>query len=120
MHILFGDTSLAERHEITARWREHMLTLPPSIGDAAHAVIHREAVLEELAGSPVPVLAVAATEDHAYEVALSEAIAAAAPRGRLVVVEQAGHSVALERPDVVNEHLAAHFAAAEAAAGAAS
>jgi 3-oxoadipate enol-lactonase len=114
MYIMFGDTSLASRPELTAPWREHMLGLGPSIGDAAHAVVHRDAVREELAGTPVTVLAIAGAEDHAYEVPLSEAIAATAPNGRCVVVPGAGHSVALEAPEEVNRILAEHLAAVDA------
>ena len=116
MYIMFGDTTLAERPELTRPRREYMLHLGPSIGDAAHGVVHRTAVREELAGTSVPVLAVAGAEDHAYDVPLSEAIAAAAPQGRCVVVQGAGHSVALEAADEVNRILAEHFSTVDARA----
>lgn len=113
MYIMFGDTSLAERPELTGPWREYMVGLGRSIGDAAHGVVYRTAVREELAGTSVPVLAVAGAEDHAYEVPLSEGIAATAPNGRCVVVQGVGHSVALEAPEEVNLLLAEHFASVD-------
>lgn len=123
MYIMFGDTTLGEpgRPELSVPWREFMLSLDSSIGDAAHAVIHRSPIREELAGTAVPVLAIAAEEDHAYAAALSQSIADTAPQGRCVVVPGAGHSVALEQPDVVNDLLAEHFSQVDArVAGAAS
>ncbi len=115
MYIMFGDTSLAERPQYTGPWREFMLGLDNAIGDSAHAVVYRTGMREELAGARVPVLAIVGTEDHAYEPPLSEAIAAAAPQGRVVVVPGAGHSVALETPEEVNALLAEHFASVDAA-----
>ncbi len=116
MYIMFGDTSLAGRPEYTGPWREFMLGLDTSIGDSAHAVVYRTGMRDELAGATVPVLAIVGSEDHAYEPPLSEAIAAAAPQGRVVVVQGAGHSVALETPEEVNEILAAHLAEVDVAA----
>ena len=118
MYIMFGDTTLAGRPELTGPWREYMLGLDRSIGDAAHGVVYRSGVREELAGTPVPVLAIAGAEDHAYEVALSEAIAAAAPNGRCVVVQGVGHSVALEAADEVNRLIAEHVGAVDPRAAA--
>jgi 3-oxoadipate enol-lactonase len=124
MYIMFGDTSLGQpgRPDLTVPWREYMLGLDRSIGDAAHAVVYRSPVREELATTSLPVLAITGTEDHAYEVPLSRAIAATAPNGRCVVIEAAGHSVALEQPDLVNQQLAEHFSRVDvtAAAGSAS
>ncbi|MBQ0985987.1 alpha/beta fold hydrolase [Streptomyces sp. F63] len=117
MYIMLGDTTLADPAQEALRdeWRAYMRGLAPSIGDAAHAVVYRKSVLEELGRTEIPVLAIAGAEDHAYPAPLSEQIARTAPRGRCVVVPRAGHSVALEQPDAVNEHLAAHFAAVDAA-----
>lgn len=109
-HIMFGDTSLAQRPELCATWRAFMADLPPGIGDSAHGVIHRPRMVEELAGCTVPVLAIEGAEDHAYPPPISGAHIAAATGGRHVTVEAAGHSVALERADVVADHLTAFFA----------
>ena len=111
MYIMFGDTSLAEpeRKDLREHWRQYMLGLPATIGDAAHGVVYRNDVLPELADARVPVLAVAGEEDHAYEPVLSRHMAEEAPDGRWVTVGAAGHSLAVECPAAVNEHLAEHF-----------
>ena len=87
-----------------------MLGLPATIGDAAHGVVYRKDVLQELADARVPVLAVAGEEDHAYEPVLSQNIAEVTPDGCWVMVGAAGHSLAVECSEAVNEHLAEHFA----------
>ncbi|WP_205695485.1 alpha/beta fold hydrolase [Conexibacter sp. SYSU D00693] len=110
LHIMFGDTTLAGEPELCAHWREVIAGLPPAIGDAAHQVIHRERIVEELAGTTVPVLAVAGAEDHAYPQPISGRTIAQATGGREVTVAGAGHSVALEQPDEVAGHLARLFA----------
>ncbi|MFD0439984.1 alpha/beta fold hydrolase [Streptomyces chartreusis] len=114
MYIMFGDTSLAERPELCAPWREFMVRLGPSIGDSALGVIHRDSLVEELSGCRVPVLAIAGSEDHAYPQPTSGVHIAAATGGTHVTVESAGHSVALEQVDVVADHLRRHFAAVPA------
>jgi 3-oxoadipate enol-lactonase len=51
MHIMFGDTSIAQQTPQAKHWRSHMLALPNSIGNSAHQVIHRRAILDELAST---------------------------------------------------------------------
>ncbi|AKJ28592.1 alpha/beta fold hydrolase [Caldimonas brevitalea] len=109
MYIMFGDSFVADPARAQERefWRRHMMGLGPDIARAAHGVIHRAGVLDELGDCPVPLLVIAGEQDHAYEVELSRHIAAAAPRAELVVVPHAGHSVALEQPGVVNARIEA-------------
>ncbi len=112
MHIMFGDTSLEQRPELTQPWREKLAALGPDIAGPAHAVVHRTSVLEELRTVEVPVLAIAGAEDHAYTVEDSRAIVEACPDARLEIVEAAGHSVSLEQPERVASLLRAHIDAA--------
>jgi 3-oxoadipate enol-lactonase len=111
MYIMFGDSSLASLSFERERnyWRNYMKKLEPSIGDAAHQVIHRKSVLEELEDVKVPVLAIAGEQDHAYSIQLSENIAKKVENGRCEVVGKAGHSVALEKHEEVNKRLERHF-----------
>lgn len=113
MWIMFGDETLASAGAAkqNARWRKWMLGLDATIGDCAHQVVHRRAVLDEMAGCPVPLLAVAGEQDHAYSIANSRAVVEAVKDGHLAVVPRAGHSVSLEQPTVVNALLAQHLAA---------
>nr|WP_275941281.1 alpha/beta fold hydrolase [Planosporangium flavigriseum] len=113
MYIMLGDATLTDpaKEELRREWRAYMLSLPPAIGDAAYGVIHRKSVVDELAAATVPVLAIAGAEDHAYPPPLSsQLIADVVATARHVTVPQAGHSVALEQPEAVNDHLARHFA----------
>ncbi|MGY2093308.1 alpha/beta fold hydrolase [Nocardia gipuzkoensis] len=112
MHVMFGDTSLEKRPELCDTWREFMSRLPASIGDSAYGVIHRSRIVGELSGCRVPVLAIAGSEDHAYPQPISGQNIAVASGGTEVTVEGAGHSVALERADIVAEHLEQHFSSA--------
>lgn len=113
MYIMFGDSFLADPARAAERghWRAKMSALPNSIADAAREVVFRKPMLDELRSCPVPVLAIAGSEDHAYGPTEAGNIASASG-GRAVTVARAGHSVALEEPEQVNALLAAHFAAA--------
>lgn len=62
----------------------------------------------DLAQIAVPTLVIVAGEDLLTPGA--EALAAEIPNAKLLVVEGAGHAVALEAPDAVNEAIAAHLA----------
>lgn len=112
MYIMFGDASLGEGTAATKEWREYMLSLDTSIGDCAHQVIHRTSIKDEIGTTETPIFAIAGAEDHAYPPPLSsDQLAAAAGRGQVVTVTAAGHSVALEQPEVVAEHIRGHLAA---------
>lgn len=110
--IMFGATSLASEAFRPQRkaWRARMSALPPLIAGPAASVVARGAVNRELARSPVPVLALAGAEDEVYPLPVSQAIAAAAPRGEWAVVAAAGHSVALEQPAEANAAIRAFIA----------
>lgn len=113
MYIMFGDASLAdpEKAEERAFWRQYMHDLGPDIARSAYGVINRPGVLDELTDTPVPILVLAGEQDHAYEAALSRNIAGKVKRGYVQVVPQAGHSVALEQPQIVNRYIAEFIAA---------
>ncbi|MEO1935988.1 MAG: alpha/beta fold hydrolase, partial [Myxococcales bacterium] len=61
----------------------------------------------DLSRISVPTLVIAASED--LLVPDSELIAQAIPGATLLVVEGAGHAVALEFPDLVNQAITAHL-----------
>lgn len=111
LYIMFGDATLAAGGPLVEQWRAFMEKLGPQIGDSAHQVIHRGRILEELSGCSVPVLAIAGAEDHAYPQPISGRHIAEASGGTETTVAEAGHSVALEKPDEVAELLLAHLRA---------
>jgi 3-oxoadipate enol-lactonase len=116
MYIMFGDTSLRGVGPAVEHWRPKMTALGTTIADAAWQTFHRDSIVDELAGTTVPVLAVAGAEDHAYPPSVSDAHIATATGGRSVTLEAAGHSVALEQPDRVPDLLLEHFAASSGSA----
>ena len=111
LHIMFGDTTLASRTELRERWRRHFAALDEAVLDAAEAVVQRKGVLGELVGATVPLLVLSGAEDHVYAPELSRRIADTAANAHHVTVKRAGHSLAAERPDAVNDLLTAHFEA---------
>ena len=111
VRIMFGDTTIATRPAVLERWRTHLRSLDTAVLDAADAVVHREGVLGELVGATVPLLILSGAEDRAYSTELSQRIADTAANATHVTVAGAGHSLAVEQPVVVNDHLAEHFAA---------
>ncbi len=112
LHIMFGDATLAAGGPLVEHWREKMAALGPSIGDAAHQVIHRTRIVEELSACSVPVLAIAGEEDHAYPQPISGINIARASGGREATLAGAGHSASLEKPREAADLLLAHFASA--------
>lgn len=109
LHIMFGDATLTAGGPVVDHWRARMSALGPSIGDAAHQVIHRTRIAEELSGCSVPVLAIAGEQDHAYPQPISGTNIAEASGGRDATISGVGHSVALEKPQETADLLLAHF-----------
>lgn len=112
MEFSVGDTTLTDpsRAEVLDRVRTHFLSRGPADADAAWHVPHRDAVLDELGDIRVPVLVIAGAEDRTYPVEQSGQIADTIPEAKLIIVERAGHLVALERPDAVTAALEEHLA----------
>lgn len=102
-YVFFGDDTLADQKlaPIVATWRAHFANLPQSMSKLARGVVHRASVLGELAHTPVPILALAGGQDHAYPLEFSEAIVQAAPNARLEVIPNVGHVGSLEQPEQV-------------------
>lgn len=113
LYIMFGDATLAAGGPVLEQWRTFMIQLDPSIGDAAHQVVNRTRIVEELNGVTVPVLAVSGAEDHTYPQPISGTNIAAATGGREETVAAAGHSVALEQPAAVADILLKHLSQPE-------
>ena len=87
---------------------ERLANVPRGLANSLRGagVAVEEPVVDRLRSLAVPTLVVAGALDAKF-VALGETIAAAVPRGRLVVVERAGHAVHLERPDALADHVVA-------------
>lgn len=110
--LVFGDSTLTGRAAVQARWARHFAELDDAVLAAAEGVVRRKAVLGELIGAGVPLLVLSGAEDRLYGREPAERIADTAANAAHVVVTRAGHALAVERPDAVNDVLAEHFAAA--------
>ena len=102
--FFFGEYSLTNEASVAklAPWIDSLYNLTPFAATLAAGVVYRTGINSELRHSPTPVLAIAGSQDVVYPAPHSEAVAEAAPKGRFVVIDRAGHSVALEQPDAVN------------------
>ena len=104
MKIMFGQTFLTDpaRQAERERWRRHLLGLN-RIGTAraAHGVIDREGVYDQLGRIGVPTLILVGDEDVATVPAKAERMHAAIAGSKLVVIPGAGHSSSIEQPERV-------------------
>lgn len=107
-HTMFGETFLTRPRSDPerARWRRHFEELPPRVADAARAVFARRDMRAELGRLPGPALLVAGGEDRAKRPADMAEIADLVPGSRVVVLERAGHTPAIETPRELAGHLA--------------
>lgn len=110
--FFFGEHSLSDetRAATLVPWIDLLFNLPPFAATLAAGVVFRTGINSELRHSPIPVLAIAGSQDVVYPAPHSEAVAEAAPNGRYVVIDRAGHSVALEQPEAVNTAIRAFIA----------
>lgn len=82
------------------------------------AVDTREEPPADLSGVSVPALVISGASDRGIPPATGERIAAAIPGARHIIIENAGHLIPEEQPDVFLGHLRPFLAEAEAETGA--
>lgn len=96
---LLGATTLQQRSAIAGRVRALAAAAPPAaVAWASRAMATRGDSLATLRGVDVPALVVVGEQDTLSPVDAAREMAEALPRGRLVVVPQAGHLSAVEDP----------------------
>jgi pimeloyl-ACP methyl ester carboxylesterase len=103
---LLGQTSREHRPEVVekvaALVREQA---PQAIIGAQRGMATRPATTDVLASIAVPTLVVTGVEDTVTGPEVGRDLAAAIPGARFLLVEEAGHLVNLEQPEIVNEAL---------------
>jgi pimeloyl-ACP methyl ester carboxylesterase len=101
---LLGETTRAVRPEIVVRTREisSACTLD-GIAGALHAMAERQSSVEDLPSITVPALVIVGHDDVITPVADAEAMAAAVPGAKLVVIPDSGHLTPMEQPRAVND-----------------
>jgi len=100
----------APEHPGVAYARQLLLGLDASAFAAGWRAIATHDTASRLGELAMPVTAVAGGQDRASPASRSEEIAARAPHGRMVVVDDAPHMIQLERPDAMGELIADHLA----------
>ena len=103
---LLGETTREHRPEVVekvaALIREQA---PEAIAGAQRGMAARPATTDLLASIGVPTLVVTGEEDAVIGPEIGRELAAAIPGARFLLVEEAGHLVNLEQPEIVNEAL---------------
>ena len=74
-------------------------------------------IRDRLGGIQLPTLIVAASDDRLWSAAAGEELARGLPMAQMVVVEEAGHMVQVERPHAVNLLIAGYLARLELTLG---
>jgi pimeloyl-ACP methyl ester carboxylesterase len=108
MDILFGKSFMSdpERERQRRKWRERILqNNRRGIYHAAHGVIDREGVYEQLEDIETPTLIIVGEEDTATTPGKAQRMHEKIAGSKLVVIPQAGHSSSIEQPDAVNREI---------------
>jgi pimeloyl-ACP methyl ester carboxylesterase len=110
--IMFGRTTMTDpsRAGLLTDYRERATRTRRTIARAVRGVTDREDVLHLLAAIVAPTTILAGEEDVATPPEKSHRIHAGIPGSRLVLVQRAGHSSAIEAPEAVCSALDAHLA----------
>lgn len=109
----FTAGTLAKTPERAAKVREAFLRIDPRGYAVCCGVIRDMDLRPQIGRITAPTLVVAGADDPSTPVAMVEEIRALVPDAEMVVVPRAAHLVAVERPDVVDAHLAAFLARVE-------
>lgn len=108
---LLGATTASSRPLVSGRVRGLVQAAPAAaVAWAERAMAARPDSFEALRAFDRPALVVVGQEDLLSPPADAEAMAAALPRGRLVVIPEAGHLTAVETPEAFNAQVAGFLA----------
>jgi pimeloyl-ACP methyl ester carboxylesterase len=108
---LLGPTTVQSRPLVAGRVRGLVQAAPaPAVAWAQRAMAARPDSLDTLRAFDRPALVIVGAEDTLSPLADAEAMATALPRGRLVVVPEAGHLTAVETPEEFNAAVAGFLA----------
>ncbi|MCU1590330.1 MAG: hydrolase, alpha/beta fold family [Frankiales bacterium] len=108
---LLGSTTVASRPLVSGRVRGLVQAAPaPAVAWAQRAMAARPDSFETLRAFAGPALVVVGAEDALSPPPDAEAMAAALPQSRLVVLPEAGHLTAVETPEAFNAEVAGFLA----------
>lgn len=104
MKIMFGKTFLEDsaRSDTRAFWKKHLMSLHRSgTSQAAHGVIDRDGVYDQLGRIDTPTLILVGDQDVATPLSKSERMQGAIKGSKLQVIPHAGHSATIEEPTAI-------------------
>ena len=107
--IMFGRSFLEDpaRGETREKWRNHLLGLNRvGTSRAAHGVIDRDGVYDQLSNINTPTLIIVGKEDVATPPVKSERMRDAISGARLTILPRGGHSSTTEEPEAVTQAIA--------------
>lgn len=102
--LMFGGTSLSERPELVATWRERLVRVDlPSALAILGPLVGRDSLMQEVADIEVPALVLVGSEDTTLPPDRSEQLARSLRHARFRTIPKAGHVSTVERPEAVTE-----------------
>jgi 3-oxoadipate enol-lactonase len=109
MPALYGKTSINDPARADERqgWKQQLVMNRKSIWRAANGVLERKSIYGELGKIAAPALVMVGDEDLGTPKAMSERIAGAIPRAKLMVIPGAGHGSTWEQPAIVTAAIGA-------------
>lgn len=113
MKIMFGQSFLEnpQRSADVQKWKAHLLGLNRvGTSRAAHGVIDRNGVYEQLCAINIPTLIIVGQEDVATPPGKSERMRDAIQGARLEILPRGGHSSTIEEPEAVTRVLESFLA----------
>jgi pimeloyl-ACP methyl ester carboxylesterase len=105
MNIMFGKSFLDDsgRSDIRAQWKKHIMSLSRTgTSRAAHGVIDRQGIYDQLDQIKTPTLILVGDEDVATPLPKSQRMHEAIQGSNLAVIPRAGHSASIEEPAAIN------------------
>lgn len=106
LKLMFGPTTFRRNPALVDAWAARMVELDrPSMLRCLGALSRRDRIVERLGKIEAPALVLVGAEDRSLPVPCSRQIDAALPDSRLEIIPEAGHLVALERPDAVTRSM---------------
>jgi len=113
MKIMFGRSFLEDpaKQELREKWKKHLLGLNRAgTSRAAHGVIDREGVYDQLGKIKTPTLIIVGKEDVATPPVKSQRMRDAIPGAVYRELPRGGHSACIEEPEAVTQAMRDFFA----------
>ncbi|MFB6374677.1 MAG: alpha/beta fold hydrolase, partial [Bradymonadaceae bacterium] len=107
MPLMFGETFMSSDAATQRRqlWRRRLEANTNDIYRAVNGILYRPSIQSELPNIEVPTLVMHGEQDRAIPIEEGRDLADSIPSAEFVSVPESGHSMAIERPELVSETL---------------